>query len=258
MYAAARPGASPSYATTTVAACRARRSACAGVSAVPIEATAFSHARALAARSGRSSPRRGGRRPPCGSPPSRGRGRRGASLSRSGRLGRVEVLRLVVAEGARAEAQDLAAPVADLDRQAVAEPVVDAARLGVLLEEARLEERLLRRRARRAPSSARPTRRGPRRCRTRAASSSERPRFVEERPRGRVPRRASRGRTRPRPRAPRRRRVSFARSTRVPLRRTGSVMPASRARYATASGNSSRSVSRTNVIASPFAPQPKQ
>ena len=56
----------------------------------------------------------------------------------------VEVLGLFVAEGARSEAEDLAARVADLDREAVAEPVVDASRLGVLLEEPRVEECVVR------------------------------------------------------------------------------------------------------------------
>ena len=64
------------------------------------------------------------------------------ALREARRLRRIEVFRLIVSEGARAEAQDLAAPVADLDREAVAEAVVHAARLGVFLKQPGIEERL--------------------------------------------------------------------------------------------------------------------
>ena len=66
------------------------------------------------------------------------------ALREARRLGRVQVLGLLVAEGAGSEAEDFAARVADLDGQAVAETVVDTARLGVLLEEAGVHERLFR------------------------------------------------------------------------------------------------------------------
>ena len=64
-------------------------------------------------------------------------------LREAGGLGAVDVLGRVVAEGPAAEREDLAPRVADLEDQAVAEAVVDAPRVLVLLEEAGLEEDLL-------------------------------------------------------------------------------------------------------------------
>ena len=58
-------------------------------------------------------------------------------LREPGGFGAVDVLGRVVAEGPAAEREDLAARVADLEDQAVAEAVVDAPRVLVLLEEAR-------------------------------------------------------------------------------------------------------------------------
>ncbi len=150
------------------------------------------------------------------------------ALREARRLGRVQVLRLVVAERAGSEAEDLAARVADLDREPVAEAVVDAARLGVLLEEAGLDERLLRearaeavlervpRVGSRAEAEAAPSSGG----RPRLSSSARAPACVSRFARKNAAAAASASDAR----------VSRPRSARVPLRRTGSVIPARRAR----------------------------
>src|SRR5205085_8180051 len=64
-------------------------------------------------------------------------------LREARRLGRVEVLRLLVAERPRAEAEDLAARVTDLHGETVPEAVVDTPRLRVLRQEAGRDEELL-------------------------------------------------------------------------------------------------------------------